>query len=386
MPLNLPRKCRAIWLFILLCFFHLVPCATARAQNTSFEHPWALFETHSHDLLGISSDKEALKFSQTFIPHQAQPRHSHTRRTSPKRTQASHPIPQEIQTSITTFLAAITTVEYVQKFRKTPESSVAKHLLAEIFPSDLQLQWISSKPSLDGFKDFVTFQKTLSTWPEQDQKESIPGNDLVQFAKFDDYIILNADRKMWIHLFNDLGIQGIQSKLEEYWETHDSQDIQSPTPNSHKQASIQHYIESRLFPIFHDHLLTQALQIEVQAYDVVRNTWQHIQQWQEEEQTNHALRRLCGTWKWIIHNHQNHGDHKSIITFSPLDQATPSQIQPSSILLHGNTVYIKWTFPRGIQEDSLLLTNGGSRLEGTFTNSLGPHGNVSGNRLSPCPN
>lgn len=380
-----PQKCLSISFLILLCLLNLGTHSTARALTTSLENPWNLLETHRHDLLGISSDEEALKFSQTFIPHQRQPQHSRTRRTSPKRTHASYPIPQEMQTSITTFLAAITTIEYVQKFRTAPESSVAKHLLAEIFPSDSQLQWISSKPSLNGFKDFVTFQKALSTWPMQKQGENIPDNDLVQSAKFDDYIMLNTDRQMWIHLFNDLGIQGIQSKLEEYWEQHDPQDIQQTISDSRKQATIQHYIESRLFPIFHDHLLTKALQIEVQAYEVVRNTWPHIQQWQEEEQTKHALSRLCGTWKWIIHNHQNHGDHKSIITFGPPDQTTPSQVQPSSILLHGNTVYLKWTFPQGTQEDSLLLTNGGSRLEGTFVNSLGPYGNVSGNRLSPCP-
>ena len=116
----------------------------------------------------------------------------------------------------------MTTIEYVQKFRTAPESSVAKHPLAETFPPDSQLQWIFSKPSLDGFKDFVTFQKTLSTWPKQEQEEGIPDND---FAKFNAHITLNSDRQMWIRLFNDLGIQGIKSKVEEYWQQHISQII-----------------------------------------------------------------------------------------------------------------------------------------------------------------
>ena len=191
---------------------------------------------------------------------------------------------------------------------------------------------------------------------------------------------------MWIRLFNDLGVQGIHSKLEEYWQQHNPQDIQQPISDSRKQAFIQHYVESRLFPLFHDHLLTKALQIEVQAYDVVRNTWPHIQEWQEEEQTTHALRRLCGTWKWIIHNHQNHGDHKTTMTFHPPGQSSSSHVQPTTILMNGDTVYLRWTFPQGIQEDSLLLSNRDSRLEGTFTNSLGPHGSISGQRLSPCKN
>jgi len=386
MSRQLPRTCLTISFLLLLCLFNLGTLSTARAHNTSLDHPWKLLETHRHNLLAISSDNEALKFSQTFIPHQQQPRHSHTRRTSPKTTQASHPIPQEIQTSITTFLAAMTTIEYVQKFRTALESVVTNHLLAEIFPSDSQLQWIFSKSSLEGFKDFVTFQKTLSTWLKQEPREGIPENGFFQFSKFDDHITLNTDRQMWIRLFTDLGVQGIQSKLEHYWQQYDPQDVQPTLSDSRKQTLIQHYVESRLFPIFRAHLLTQALQIEVQAYNVVRNTWQHIQQWQQQEQTNHAMMRLCGTWKWIIHNHQNHGDHKTTMTFSPPNQSTPSQVQPSSILIHGDTVYLKWTFPQGIQEDSLLLSNRDSRLEGTFTNSLGPYGSISGNRLSPCQN
>jgi len=111
-----------------------------------------------------------------------------------------------------------------------------------------------------------------------------------------------------------------------------------------------------------------------------------MQHWQQQEQTNHAMMRLCGTWKWIIHNHQNHGDHKTTMTFHPPGQSSSSHVQPTTILIHGDTVYLRWTFPQGIQEDSLLLSNRDSRLEGTFTNSLGPHGSISGQRLSPCKN
>ncbi|MDH3769486.1 MAG: hypothetical protein OET79_00665 [Nitrospirota bacterium] len=211
-----------------------------------------------------------------------------------------------------------------------------------------------------------------------------PYNNFSQFDKIYNQIDSTSSRQTWISLFNDLGFKGIQAKLEEYWQQHDQQDLQFPVSNSLKQSYIQNYIESRLFPIFHAHLLTQAIQVEAQAYNVAWKSWNHIQQWQQQEHTHLAMRRLCGTWKWIIHNHQNHGDHKTTMTFIPPGQSTPSQVQPSTILIHGDTVYLKWTFPQGIQEDSLLLSNRDTRLEGTFTNSLGPHGSISGQRLSPC--
>jgi len=384
MSLQLPRKWLTISFLSLFCLSNLGTLPTASAHNASLDHPWKLLEKHRRNILDLSSDKEALKFNQTFIPLQRQTRPAPTRRQPSRGRQASHPIPQKIQTSITTFWSAMMTIVYIQKFRTAPETSVANHFFTQIFPPDLELQWIFSKPSLDGFKDFVTFQKAFSTWPKQEPGGDPPDNDFFQFAKFYDQIVLNSNKQMWIRLFNDLGVHGIQSRLEEYWQQYDPQDVQQPISDSHKQAAIQHYVESRLFPIFHAHLLTQALQIEVQAYDVAWNTWHQIQQWQQQEQTKHAIMRLCGKWKWIIHNHQNHGDHKTTMTFMPPNQPTPSQVQPSSILIHGDTVYLKWTFPQGIQEDSLLLSNRDSRLQGTFTNSLGPHGSISGQRLSSC--
>jgi hypothetical protein len=73
-----------------------------------------------------------------------------------------------------------------------------------------------------------------------------------------------------------------------------------------------------------------------------------------------------------------------VITFSSLEQSSPSQPQPTTITIQGDTVYLKWTFPQGFQEDSLLLSNRDTHLEGTFKNSLGPHGSISGKRLTSC--
>jgi hypothetical protein len=369
---------------ILIGLFYLGPLLIADAHQNSLEHPWKLLQEHRHNIIHLSSDPEALKFNQTFMTQQRQPQHSHTRRKSSRGRQTSHPIPQEMQKTITTFWAAMATIISVQEFRDVPEASFPKHPFTEILPSEAQRQWLLSKPALQGFKDLVDFQKKMSTWPNQEPVPLPPHNNISQFEQLYNQIDSTSSRQTWVNLFNDLGFKGIQARLGEYWQQQEQQDLQFPVSNSLEQSYIQYYVESRLLPIFHAHLFTQAIQVEAQAYNVAWKSWNHIQKWQQQEHTDGAMRRLCGTWKWIIHNHQNHGDHKTTMTFIPPGQSTPSQVQPSTILIHGDTVYLKWTFPQGIQEDSLLLSNRDTRLEGTFTNSLGPHGSISGQRLSPC--
>jgi hypothetical protein len=367
---------------ILTCLFSFGPLLIADAQHNSLEHPWKFLQEHRNNILHLSSDLEALTFNETFMPQQ--PQHSPAGQKPSIDRQATHPIPQEIQRAITSFWAAMVTIVAVQEFRAVPEASFPTHIFTEILPSEAQRQWLFSKPSLQGFKDLVEFQKKMSAWPKQEPVALSSHNNFSQFEKIYNQIDLTSSRQTWISLFNDLGFTGIQAQLGEYWQQHDPQDLQLPASNSLKQAYMQNYIESRLFPIFYAHLLTQAIQVEAQAYNVAWESWNHIQQWQQQEHAHRAMERLCGTWKWIIHNHQNHGDHKTTMTFSAPGQSTPSQVQPSTILIHGDTVYLKWTFPQGIQEDSLLLSNRDTRLEGTFTNSLGPHGSISGQRLSPC--
>ncbi len=339
---------------------------------------------HRQRILSLSSNKEALAFNQRFTPHQRRSRHTRRHKTPSHNRKTLSAIPQDINTTITTFWAALTTIGYVQEFRAKPEASLPKQYLRKIVLLGSQREWLLSKPSLDKLKYLLDFHDKLSTWAQQGPHHSSSHEDISKFDKLYRQFDLTANQQTWIALFNDLGFSGILTRLEEYGQTQDQEDSPLPSSESLKQAAMLHYIETRLFPMFHAHLLTHAIQVEAQAYDVAWKSWSHIQEWQEQERTQLAKRRLCGTWKWIVHNHQNHGDHKTTMTFSSPEQSTPSQVQPTTILIHGDTVFLKWTFPQGIQEDSLLMSNRDTRLEGTFTNSLGPHGSISGKRLSPC--
>jgi hypothetical protein len=72
------------------------------------------------------------------------------------------------------------------------------------------------------------------------------------------------------------------------------------------------------------------------------------------------------------------------LSLSSPSTSIPGQPQPSQIIINGDTVYLRWDFPTGFQEDSLLLSNRDNRLEGTFKSSAGPHGSITGRRLTRC--
>ncbi len=374
------------WLaFPSLLFLVLLTVPTVKAQSTDqFDPPGKILQEHHQQILSLSSDKQALTFNQRFMSHQKPLRHARERKRPSQTSKTLGAIPQETKTIITRFWAALTTIGYVQEYRERIGSSLPQQSLGKIISSDTQQQWLLSKTSPENLKYLLEFHDKLLTRAQQESHAASTRVDVSQFEKLYRQIDLTANQQTWIDLVNNLGFKGILTRLEEYWQAQNQEDSLLASSESLKQTAMLHYIESRLIPMFHAHLLTQVIQVEIQAYQTAWESWGLIQKWREQKLTNLAKRRLCGTWKWMVHNHQNHGDHKTTMTFSPPEQSTPSQMQPTTILIHGDTVYLKWTFPQGIQEDSLLMSNRDTRLEGTFRSSLGPHGSISGKRLSPC--
>ncbi len=362
---------------LFIWFFNFWTPSIAHSTTNILDQPWKLLKEHRQTILQLSSDLEALQLHQSIGTPQTA--YSSTQRKSPKKTKNDLVIPQEIQAHINKFWATLVIIGFAQEIRTTPDPSLNNPASQIRFPSEAQLQWIDSKTSHEKFKSLMQLLQSLLSWPNIQTVTLPSNNDYAQFAEFHNQSLSNSQE--WLDPLINEGFNGIQRKLQEYWQQLNSQRV---IPNSLKQSYIQYFAESKLFPIFHTHLLKQTIQVETQAYDVTLKTWYRIQQWQQEEQTRQAKRRLCGTWKWLIHNHQNHGDHKTTMTFTSHEQPTSTQIQPSSILIHGDTVYLRWIFSQGIQEDSLLLSNRDTRLEGTFKNSLGPHGSISGQRLSSC--
>jgi len=132
-------------------------------------------------------------------------------------------------------------------------------------------------------------------------------------------------------------------------------------------------------------VLEQAARMEVDTMQATYQEWDRIRNWKDRVRGLRGQARLCGTWQWIIHNHQrNHQEQKLSLLFPPAGntQATLPGLVESVVL--GENVYLRWEMDRLVQEDSLQFSKEGHRLEGTFVNSQGGWGSISGKRTASC--
>ncbi len=125
-----------------------------------------------------------------------------------------------------------------------------------------------------------------------------------------------------------------------------------------------------------------AAGIETRTIQTVYREWFRLWNWKDQVRQQRGLGRLCGTWQWSIHNHQNHREEKTAVTFAP--PGSTSAVSPAEIVVLGDGVYLRWETRAGMQEDSLLFSAEGQRLEGTFVNTAGGWGSITGKRTASC--
>jgi hypothetical protein len=132
-------------------------------------------------------------------------------------------------------------------------------------------------------------------------------------------------------------------------------------------------------------VLERAIRLEVDTMQASYQEWDRIRNWKDRIRGLRGQARLCGTWQWIIHNHQQqHQEQKLSLLFPPAGntQATLPGLVETIVL--GENVYLRWEIDGRVQEDSLQFSKEGQRLEGTFVNSQGGWGSISGKRTSGC--
>jgi hypothetical protein len=113
--------------------------------------------------------------------------------------------------------------------------------------------------------------------------------------------------------------------------------------------------------------------------------WWHLKTWKDRVRGTRGQARLCGTWQWVIHNHQRHHEEQKLALVFPPPGNDGMQIPGlSEIVVLGDVVYFRWEREGKVQEDSLLFSKEGQRLEGTFVNSQGGWGSISGKRTASC--
>ncbi|HEX7093589.1 MAG TPA: hypothetical protein VF205_07935 [Nitrospiraceae bacterium] len=132
-------------------------------------------------------------------------------------------------------------------------------------------------------------------------------------------------------------------------------------------------------------ILERATRLEVDAMQASYQEWDRIRGWKDRVRGLRGQARLCGTWQWIVHNHQqHHQEQKLSLLFPPAEstQATLPGLVETIVL--GENVYLRWEIDGRVQEDSLQFNKEGQRLEGTFVNSQGGWGSISGKRTADC--
>ncbi|MDH4304248.1 MAG: hypothetical protein OEV53_09325 [Nitrospira sp.] len=131
-------------------------------------------------------------------------------------------------------------------------------------------------------------------------------------------------------------------------------------------------------------LILAAERTAFEASHQAITTWWTIHGWKDRVRQAKGHSRLCGTWQWIIHNHQIHGEQKSTIIFSLPGQASANAAMPAESIILGDAIYLRWEQNGHIQEDSLLFIKDDEKIEGSFMNNTGGWGPISGKRLAPC--
>jgi len=131
--------------------------------------------------------------------------------------------------------------------------------------------------------------------------------------------------------------------------------------------------------------LERASRLEVDAIQAVYQEWDRLRNWKDRVRGLRGQARLCGTWQWIIHNHQqHHQEQKLLLLFPPAGHTQATLLGLVETIVLGENVYLRWELNGRVQEDSLQFSKEDQRLEGTFVNSEGGWGSISGKRTAGC--
>ena len=132
-------------------------------------------------------------------------------------------------------------------------------------------------------------------------------------------------------------------------------------------------------------VLEKATHLEVDAMQAGYQEWDRLRNWKDRVRGLRGQAKLCGTWQWIVHNHQQrHQEQKLSLLFPPAGHTQATLPGLAETIVLGENVYLRWEIDGRVQEDSLQFSKEGQRLEGTFVNSQGGWGAISGKRTADC--
>ena len=297
----------------------------------------------------------------------------------------NHPaIPNGLTQHLSLFMANLATWHLTNDLLTALEQDETPTIQSTLDRRQRQIEWLKQTKSQPDLPDVLALVTTIAQLhpPEPVTQPLSPHYALfVQFLheRYPDWI---GTPNSWLTLAQTEGPTGVRKRLQEYW---DHPPARGQRLQADPASSINRFLQQSFLPTTVAYARAALLQLHVRNEQQAWMHWQATRQWNNDRKNEKGLRRLCGTWQWLIHNHQDHGDHKTIMVYPPPSQYHRMDPQPAVIQVRGDTVYVRWEFPRGIvQEESLLLSEKDQLLSGTFVNNLGPNGTITGRRVKPC--
>lgn len=239
--------------------------------------------------------------------------------------------------------------------------------------SDAQKHWLLA--DRDMLRRAVSLSEALAALGER--RDEAVGLDPTYAARLD-RTVPQTGPDSWADLAEREGAEGVRHRLRDAW---DQAQGAAPVPDERERQAAQ-YVATRVRPVLAAQATAAAIRAQSLAAARSSAAWMTLQAWNESAKSKKSAARLCGTWQWVVHNHKNHQEHKTTMRLDP--EASSGEPRPAKIVVLGDVVYLRWEFQGGFQEDSLLFTGGGQRLEGTFVNSAGAWGSISGKRVAGC--
>ena len=357
----------------------------SRASTEMLKNPLIFLKTHSSEIHNIHSQEDALQLflqsNPSFIDQLA------GQRPAAKSPAKLH-LPSHIQKAIMRLMAAMKTVETVHDLSNVNMAlGVAEPIeisppLAHNFTWMADTELFTRLTRLNRLQERLTSFQSLSEPPLDDMDQ---GYRQFEASVNEQFPITMVPADSWITICEEYGVEGIRQKLQGFQTGLSASEDSNTSLQSRKTDYAPHFIRTQLLPMLQSYITQEARTVQLQAYEIIFTEIPDLTQWQQQEQERTMLARVCGSWLWTLHNHLNHQDHKLTVNFYPPGEPIPpDQPTPNTVTVSGDTVYVEWIFGQGKQEDSLLLSNRDTIMEGTFKNSLGPYGSISGKRLTVC--
>ena len=360
------------------------------AQSAQPDEPFSsvVKQAEANELSQLKSDEEAKLFflgrlRETLGLTGAVPESAAARSGKGKSIQPPVFPPEWVEAGIklTSELATRQFADRLKQEADTGELAAIRTFLDQTRP---QQHWLSTDTSRSALNRAISLATVLSDFPPV-APETITSGEIADryFQHLDrTFPHLTESSESWMHVAENEGAAGIRRRLMSFWD--DTSIAHANLSDSERQAWASQYFFTRLKPVLTAQVIASATRADSAAEQGIQSHWKVLRTASETTREINGQARLCGTWQWTIHNHQRHLDQKVAMVFAHPENKSFAGPRPAKAVVLGDVVYLRWEFPGVVQEDSLLFTGEGQRLEGSFVNSSGAWGSITGKRTAPC--